>query len=279
MKKHSEVSKSLLSESDMQAIQEIDPYFSYTSHGGTWHYVLGDIHNLTEEQLKELQERFPEVIANLSDEAQTAINDIITKTEELRDAENEVDKAITGIDFDSLKDSMDDLLLSTDATMSQVADNFEDYMRKAILNLVKQNYLSDALESWYDSFAQDLSDDNQLSETEIDDLKQKYEDIYTEAQEKIDQLLGIADITKSDTSANTIKSSFESMSEDQANVLTAQFSAIRINVADIDVYLKEEQIVVETIRDDVAQIRINTSFIADIKSQISDIQTNGLKMK
>ena len=69
------------------------------------------------------------------------------------------------------------------------------------------------------------------------------------------------------------------MSADQANVLTAQFSAIRINVADIDVYLKEEQIVVETIRDDVAQIRINTSFIADIKSQISDIQTNGLKVK
>lgn len=279
MKKHSEVSKAFLSESDMQQIQQIDPYFSYTSHGGKWHYVLGDIHNLTEEQLKELQERFPEVIANLSDDAQTAINDIITKTEELRDAENEVDKAITGIDFDSLKDGMDDLLLSTDATMSQVSDNFEDYMRKAILNLVKQDYLSKALEDWYDSFAQDLSNDNQLSETEIGDLKQKYEDIYTEAQKEVDQLLGIADITKSDTSANTIKSSFESMSEDQADVLTAQFSAIRINVADIDVYLKEEQIVVETIRDDVAQIRINTSFIADIKSQISDIQTNGLKMK
>ena len=127
MKKHSEVSASELSISDMKAIQQIDPYFSYSLHGielggqvfGKWHYVLGDIHNLTEEQLKELQEKFPEVIANLDSNAQSAIEDIINKTEELRDAENEVDKAITGIDFSSLKDGMEDLLLSTNTTMSR----------------------------------------------------------------------------------------------------------------------------------------------------------------
>ena len=146
---------------------------------------------------------------------------------------------------------MDDLLLSTNTTMSQISNNFEDYMRQSILNLVKSHYLTSALEGWYDQFAKDLSD-NTLSETEVEQLKKDYTDIFTNAQKQVDDLLHVADITKSDTNPNTIKSSVQSMSEGTADVLTAQFTSIRVNVADMLNVQKEFNASFDTVKTDIS---------------------------
>lgn len=236
-----------------------------------------DINKLTADELTKLKEDFPELWSNLDENVQNAYNDIIEKNQEWEEAVKKVNEAITGISFDTLKDGMDDFLLSTDTSMSNVANNFEDYMRKSILNLVKTNYLSTALQGWYTDFANSLSD-NKLSETEADNLKKHYEDIYTEAQKRVDDLLHLADISKTGTSSNTVKSSFSSMSEDQANVLTAQFSAIRINFSDLLNVTNDYINKFELMAQDVSQIRKYTALIADIKTIISDMASRGVKM-
>ena len=148
-------------------------------------------------------------------------------------------------------------------------------MSNAILNLVKTNYLSDALEKWYKEFANDMGD-NVISTDETEKLKTEYETIYQNAQKKIDDLLEMADIGKTDSSSNSIKSSFQSMSEDQANVLEAQFSAIRLNVSDIKVSLYSEINKLDLMANDISEIRKNTAYLVSIKSTIDDIYTRGV---
>ena len=227
-----------------------------------------------------LKTDFPQVWAVLDDKVQNAMDDIIEKTLKLRDSENEVNEAITGISFDSLKDGMDDFLLSSTTTFSEISNSFEDTMRKSILNLVKSKYLTNAMEQWYDDFAKDLGGDDQISVTEQEQLKHDYIDIYNNAQDKVKNLLQIADIGLSDSnSANTIKSSFQSMSEDQADVLSAQFVAIRLNVSDILKVNKDYINKFDLVAQDITQIKVNTAFLEEIKTIISDIKTQGLKVK
>ena len=239
-----------------------------------------DLNKLSGEQLAMLKTDFPQVWAVLDDKVQNAMDDIIEKTLKLRDSENEVNETITGISFDSLKDGMDDFLLSSTTTFSEISDSFEDTMRKSILNLVKSKYLTNAMEQWYDDFAKDLGGDDQISVQEQEALKDEYVKIYNNAQDKVKNLLQIADIGLSDSnSANTIKSSFQSMSEDQADVLSAQFVAIRLNVSDILKVNKDYINKFDLVAQDITQIKVNTAFLEEIKTIISDIKTQGLKVK
>lgn len=236
---------------------------------------IGDLSTLTSDQLKYLEENAPAAWSRLGDTVTGYLNEIIDKSDSIKDVWNEIWGAATGVDWDTLKSGLDDLLMSANTTMSDISTNFESYMRTAILNLVKTNYLSDALEGWYEEFANDMGD-NVLSTDETNKLKTEYEAIYQNAQDKIDALLKAADISKTDSSSNTIKSSFQSMSEDQANVLEAQFSAIRLNVSDIKVSLSSEINRLDLMASDISEIRKNTAYLISIKSAIDDINTRGV---
>ena len=69
------------------------------------------------------------------------------------------------------------------------------------------------------------------------------------------------------------------MSEDQADVLSAQFVAIRLNVSDILKTNKDYINKFDLVAQDITQIKVNTAFIEEIKTIISDIKTQGLKVK
>jgi tape measure domain-containing protein len=236
---------------------------------------IRDLSNLTGEQLETLKIKDPEAWSRLDSTVQDYFDKIIDKANSLQDTLNEIYASATGVDWSDLKNGMDDFLLSTDTTMSDISDNFETYMRKAILNLVKSKYLTSALENWYTEFANDLNDDT-LSATEAENLKNEYEKIYTTASGQIQALLDMADVSLGNSTSNSVKSSFQSMSEDQANVLTAQFSAIRINVSDILVSLKDNNNKIDLIAADISMIRKYTSLLQDIKSTISDMYSRGV---
>ena len=119
---------------------------------------------------------------------------------------------------------------------------------------------------------------NEQSLVNLIEQKKQYEDIYKEAQAKIDALLNVAKLSKSDTNSNTIKSSFQSMSEEQANVLTAQFSSIRIHMSDLLDTTNDYVNKFELLAQDVTEIKKYAAMLEDIKSSIKDMQTRGIKV-
>ena len=76
----------------------------------------------------------------------------------------------TLIDIDGLRSDFQDLLTDMDADSGDFADNFEEYMRNAILNsMLKEDYMS-RLTAWREKFYKALCDDG-VTEEEYNALK------------------------------------------------------------------------------------------------------------
>ena len=88
-----------------------------------------------------------------------------------------------GITLDDVKNALDDLVTSVDATFEDISNSFEDHMRKAILEMVKSQYLNKELEKWYASFSDYVSSGDALTEAEVNALRKKYEEIVNESRD------------------------------------------------------------------------------------------------
>ena len=155
--------------------------------------------------------------------------------EAAKNAGTAMKEAATGTTFDALKDSLDDLVQSADTTFEDIGDSFEEHMRNAVMNFVKSSYLTNALQQWYDKFAEAYSDDV-LSQSEVDQLRKMYEEAYSKAQNMYDAALDVAGISKysSDSSQQASSGGFETMSQDTGKALEGRFTAMQMNLISID---------------------------------------------
>lgn len=158
---------------------------------------------------------------------------IVEEWEKLNDQADKLKETVseinTGITFDEARDGLDDLLLSADTTFRDISDNFEGYMRKSVLRMVKSNYLNDAMQKWYDQFEERTSDDV-LSDEDINDLRQQYEEIYNKAQKEINDKLSAAGVglEGASSSQESSKKGFATASQDQIEELNGRFTAGQI---------------------------------------------------
>lgn len=158
---------------------------------------------------------------------------IVEEWEKLNDQADKLKETVseinTGITFDEARDGLDDLLLSSDTTFRDISGNFEGYMRKSVLRMVKSNYLNDAMQKWYDQFEQRTSDDV-LSDEDVNYLRQQYEDIYNEAQNKINGMLAAAGVglEGSSSSQESSRKGFAQASQDSVDELNGRFTAGQI---------------------------------------------------
>lgn len=76
---------------------------------------------------------------------------------------------VTGLSFDSMYDSFVDKLMDMDAEAEDFADDFEGYMKKAVIKALAANNLKEPLQDWMDAFTHYMGDDD-LSATEMQAL-------------------------------------------------------------------------------------------------------------
>lgn len=239
---------------------------------------VNDLYNMTPEQLEKIRNDNAYAWALIDEDIRGYLNKIIEAGSDLADILSDADEALTGLSFDTARDSLDDLLKDADTTFADVADNFEDYMRTAMLNMVKSKYLTDALTGWYSDFVDKTKSGNELTQTEVEQLRQAYVDIYKNAQSQYDALLDAADVQLT-SSNNSTSGAISSMSQESADILTAQFSAIRINVSDILLTLQNQRPLLEMAFNDISEIAKNTRDLADIKKYLGYMWDQGLKIK
>lgn len=139
-------------------------------------------------------------------------------------------KNLTGITLDDARNALDEFLKDADASMEDVAGSFENYMRDAMLGIVKQNTLNKALEDWYNHFEQAMDSNGGLDDTEVKNLQQEYENAFTTAQQSYESMLKAAGMSlESDSSGRqATEKGIASMSQDSANELNGNFSALLI---------------------------------------------------
>lgn len=198
------------------------------------------------------------------DQWQSIVDSWEELSEAAENAEKAMKEAVTGISFDSLKDSLDDLVKSADTTFEDIGDSFNDHMRTAALKFAKSSYLTKALQDWYDKFAEyaqsgSTDDSFGLTPEETAELRKMYEDAYNKAQGLYDSALDAMGISKENSDINGITGVAASITQDSANELNGNFYALRQSVNDVRNINKQTQ----------EYIKVQTGHISDVKEAVS----------
>lgn len=186
--------------------------------------------DLTLDQLDTLQREAPLFWAQLHDDTKKYLAEILASGEKYEEAKNSFNESQTAITFDELKDSLDDLVKQADLTFGQIQESFEGHMSNAIMNFVKKKNLDIELKKWYDQFANAMASGDKLTKDEADQLKKDYERIVQESNQAYLDAMTAAGLTvdSEETSQESTKAGFESMSQDTADELNGRFTALQM---------------------------------------------------
>ena len=145
-------------------------------------------------------------------------------------------EALTGVSFDSMEDDFLKTLQDMDVDAKTFANNFSEYMRKAMIQQMYKNQYKKDLQRWYDMFADAMDPDGdggaKITETEQNALNTLRDSIVkgaTAAAEAINKQFETADVTDPDSMTGAI----QSVTEETAGKIEGQMQAIRINQMEI----------------------------------------------
>lgn len=182
--------------------------------------------DLTDEQLAKLQEEAHIFWAQLDSDTQNYANQIAEGVAQVKEVLEQQMTDTTLIDVDTLRNDFHDLLTDMDADSADFADNFEDYMRNAILNsMLKESYMG-RLEEWRKKLYAAMDDG--VTEQEYNALKEEGQQIADEMKAKRDAMADMFGWESESTSQSSTSKGFQAMSQDTGEELNGRFTALQI---------------------------------------------------
>ena len=149
---------------------------------------------------------------------------------QLEELENAYREKLTSTSFDSIKDDFRSALLDMENSAETFADNFEEMMKKAMLESMMTELYDGRLQDWYEDFAGFMEHYDEMAEAERqkrqEELRQQYDSIVADAQRdwQLQQDTMGWDSDKEQQSAS--RGGFETMNQDQASELSGRFTAV-----------------------------------------------------
>lgn len=161
-------------------------------------------------------DKLPDMIQDYIDKYADAINDL---TEQLQEK-------FTQMSFDDLENSFFDTLMDMSKDVEDFTDDFSKYLMRAVLKAKVGDLLDKDLKEFYDEWSK-LAEDG-LSQTEIDYLNQKYNDLIKKGLELRNEASKITGYTGEGTSQSATSGGWQSMGQDTADELNGRFTALQI---------------------------------------------------
>ena len=189
---------------------------------------LSGLFDLTAEQLEKLKEEAPGFWSKLDGDVQNYLNKIIEGGERIEDIQKAVQEQLTQTSFDSLFDSFIDTLMDMDASSKDFADNFGEYMRKAVFTQMFAKGYEDELRKWYESFSAAMGKEGGITSSDIKDLREGWDTIVNGALEDRkawEQIVGGGTSTSQESSK---KGFGTEMTHEDAGELRGRFTALQI---------------------------------------------------
>lgn len=256
---------------------------------------LTGLFDLTAEQLEKLKEEAPGFWSKLDGDVQNYLNKIIEGEERIEDIQKAVQEQLTQTSFDSLFDSFIDTLMDMDASSKDFADNFGEYMRKAIFTQMFSKGYEDELRKWYDSFSAAMGKEGGITSSDIKDLREGWDIIVNGALEDRKAWEQIVGGGGTFTSQGSSKKGFATMSQDSADELKGLFTALQITGEEIKNQMMAvvmginsltsissignevlnniltQHVITNSYLDDITKY---TKLLNDIKADISEVRVN-----
>lgn len=227
---------------------------------------------LTADKLELIKTELPELWATLDEKTREYLDSIIDSADEIQEINNVLNEQLTNLTFDSARQSLKDLLLDANATMADISDNFQDYMKQAIVGVIIDSTLKDRIQQWYDAFAAAMSNDI-LTETEKADLQELYESIYQDAAAYRDAAFEAAGIEPDAGGYDAAQGISRSLTEETGSLLVGQFMSIRTDIKSILAAVAQDDEIVQQRLAYLKTIASNTAHNARLVTIEQELKT------
>lgn len=234
-------------------------------------------------KLQELPDIWEKIHSGKYDQSEW-LDEYVSDANTLLKLQQQWQEAITDTSFDNIKSGMKELLKDFETGSEDVIASVDEFLENAILKSVVDGTYSDELKKWQEVFAEFMSDGT-LSEREADELRRKYQDIFSAAQAEKDALFDAAGITEDSgsTTQSGKSGSFSAMSQDQGTKLEGMFTSGLNHWVNIDEKTEDVAGRMASAEGHLAKIAENTGksagFLGEIKEDIKRIIRDGLRMK
>ena len=167
-----------------------------------------------------------------------ALEDYADQAGKIEEIDNSLRETLTQISFDSMYDNFIDTLMDMDASAEDFADDFSEYMMRAVLSDQIGTMFKDRLQEWYTAFAEAM-EDGDLTDDELKSLREEWDKIVAEAmaeRDKLAEAMGYDNTSSSASQQQASSKGYETMSQDTADELNGRFTAMyeaELNIADI----------------------------------------------
>lgn len=192
--------------------------------------------DLTDEQLAELQEHAGIFWSQLDSDTQKFADQIANGVGQVAEVLEQQIADTTLLDYSSLRTDFQDLLNDMDADSADFADNFEEYMKNAIVNSMLKEEFMDSLMAWREKL-NDAMDDG-MTEDEYNALKAEGQQLSNEMKAKRDAMAEMFGWNDNDDEREASKKGFASMSQDSANKLDGSFAVVTSHTYSINEEVK-----------------------------------------
>lgn len=257
---------------------------SYKYEGQNWKDVAGEISSalggvefssmwnllyMSADQLEWIKTNYSGLWSQMDTDFRGYLDDIIQYGETEAEIIESVKEQITGISFDSFRDSYVSLLSDLDSTNKDFADSFEEYLRKSILQSVIAKNYDTKIQELYDSWSK-AGEDGVFSEPEIGRLRamqQSITDAMLAERDRLEEVFGWS----SSSSQEASKKGFATASQDSIDELNGRFTALQIAGEEIKNQNQLQTMSILELRADMLPIIANTTGIKDIASETRDL--------
>lgn len=192
--------------------------------------------DLTDEQLVKLQSDAGIFWSQLDSDTQKFADKIANGVGQVAEVLEQQIADTTLIDYASLRSDFQDLLTDMDADCADFADNFEEYMKNAIVNSMLKEEFMDSLMAWREKLNNAMDDG--MTEDEYNALKAEGQQLSNEMKAKRDAMAEMFGWNDNDDKREASKKGFASMSQDSANKLDGSFAVVTSHTYSINEEVK-----------------------------------------
>lgn len=218
--------------------------------------------------------------------------DLAGKLDELEDGLYE---KITGISFDSMYDSFIDTLMDMDASVEDFANNFSEYMMRAVLTDRIGSALSDDIEAWYTEFGERMKGYKKLKshkrgtrvyevnaegldEADIEALQEKWDEIVNKGLSMRDQIAAATGYDKSGQEKEQQSASSRGfgteMTHEDAGELSGRFTAVYESNLRIETAEQQQTIAITELRGSIGSLTSQVTSLYNIADETRTILAN-----
>ena len=280
--------------------------FDYDRQSFTWQKLLENDPQVIAETFKYIQENIPDLWGTIiqsgynDGKLEEWINMLTDAYDELEEvSKQKLEQLTTTTEENVFEDFMDrlyDVADGVEDVTGDMADDWQKMVNKMAINNIIGESFKNKLRDWYKKLAdanEKIANRSQFqldaySQQEylnaIEDLKNEYQEIFQDAQDRVKQLreIGVVKNTESGSGQTAKVGGFNAMSQDQGTKLDGMFTAGLQHWSSMDKELGSVTDRLGNALDHLRKIEENTEHckkLDDIAEDIRSIKNSGIKMK